>query len=115
MSQVNQTVRTTVAANSTEDNVLQGTKLENVPTDANYLVRLFATADAFDIEHELEADTDVLVQQSIVGDTDRRPQDPEDFLGEWPVTGGSKLFLKVVNNAGTAQVHTARIELIPIG
>jgi len=115
MAQVNQTVRTTVAANSTEDNVLQGTKLENVPTDANYLVRLFATADSFDIEHELEADTDVLVQQGIVGDTDRRPQDPEDFLGEWPVTGGSKLFLKVINGAGTSQVHTARIELVPIG
>jgi hypothetical protein len=113
---VNQTVRTNVAASTTEANVFEGTKLENVPTDANYLVRVFATASSFDVEHEIEADTDVLIQQGIVGDTDRRPQDPEDFLGEFPVTGGSKLFCKVVNNDGTnAQDHTIRVELVPMG
>ena len=115
MAQVNQTVRTTVAAGATEDNVLQGTKLENVPTDANYMVRLFATADSFDVKHELSADTDILVQKSIVGNDDRRPQDPEDFIGEWAVTGGSKLFLEVENGGGSSQIHTARIVLTPMG
>lgn len=114
--QVNQTVRTEVAADTTLDNVLAGTKLENVPTDSNYLVKVWGTADSFEIEHELEADTDVLIQPGIVGDTDRRPQDPEDFLGQWPVTGGSKLFLKVINNDDTnPHNHTVRVELVPMG
>jgi len=109
--QVNQTVRTSLSADETIDNVFQGTKLENVPTDGNYLVKLWATADSFDVLHELEADTDVLIQEGIVGNTDRRPQDPEDFLGAWAVTGGSKLFLRVKETGSSAAVHTARVEL----
>lgn len=110
--QVNQTVRTSLAAGESRDNVFQGTKLENVPTDGNYAVTVFATADSFEVEHELEADTDVLIQQGIVGDVDRRPIDPDDFLGQWAVSGGTKLFLRVVNNDGTnPHTHTVRVQL----
>lgn len=115
MPQVTQTVRTNIASNTTEDNVLENTKLENVPTDDAYMVTVLATASSFDVEHKLEADTDVLIQPSIVGDTDRRPQDPEDFIGEYAVTGGSKLFLEVTNNdASNPQDHTVTIVLTPM-
>jgi len=115
MPQVTQTVRTNVAASTTEENVLENTKLENVPTDDAYMVTVLAAASSFDVTHKLEADTDVLIQPSVVGDTDRRPQDPEDFIGEFAVTGGSKLFLEVTNaDSSTAQDHTVTIVLTPM-
>lgn len=114
MPKVNQIVRTELTANQSVDNVFAGSKLENVPTDANYLVRAWAVADSFNVEMQIEADTDVLFQRSIVGDTLRRPQDPEDFIGEWGVTGGSKLFCKVDETGGTAQEHIIKVELIPM-
>jgi hypothetical protein len=114
MPQVVQTIRVNPAANTTLPNILQDTKLENVPTDDNYMVEVFATADSFDVTHKLEADTDVLIQPSIVGDTDRNPIDPDDFVGSFAVTGGSKLFLEISNAAGTAQQYNVKIFLTPL-
>jgi hypothetical protein len=115
MQIVNQTLRENIAANTTEENILVGTKLENVPTDDNYRVTILAAASSFDVQHKVEADTDVLVQPSIVGDTDRKPIEPDDFVGEFDVTGGSKLFLEVVNNdASNPQDYTVTITLTPL-
>lgn len=107
MAQVTQTIRNEVAADTTEQNVLVGTKLENVPTDAQaYRVTVLAAADSFDLLHKLEADTDVAVQESVIGATDRKPVDPDDFVGEFLVSGGTKLFLQLTNTDG-ANPHTA--------
>jgi len=114
MAQVVQTIRNEVAANTTEANVLVGTKLENVPTDARaYRVTVLAAASSFDLVHKLEADTDVAVQESVIGDTDRKPVDPDDFVGSFLVTGGTKLFLQLTNNDDTnpqTATHTFYLE-----
>lgn len=114
MPQVVQTIRATVPAESTLSNVLENTKLENVPTDANYRVSILATASSFDVQHKVEADTDVLVQESIVGDTERKPLDPDDFVGEFLVTGGSKLFLQVSNGTAGDETYIVTIYLTPL-
>jgi len=114
MPQVVQTIRQNVGAGATLQNILQDTKLENVPTDDNYRVDVFSSASSFDVEHKLEADTDVLIQPSIVGDTDRNPIDPDDFVGSFAVTGGSKLFLQVSNSGGSAEDYNVKIFLTPL-
>jgi len=114
MPQVVQTIRVNVDADKTLPNVLQDTKLENVPTDDNYRLTVLSAASSFDVKHKLEADTDVLIQDSVVGDTDRKPLDPDDFVGEFMITGGSKLFLQVANGSGTAQDYTVTIFLTPL-
>lgn len=114
MPQVVQTIRVNIDAETTEANVLKNTKLENVPTDDNYRVSVLAAASSFDVTHKLEADTDVLIQDSIVGSTDRKPLDPDDFVGEFMITGGSKLFLQVSNTDTAAQDYTVTIFLTPL-
>lgn len=104
MPEVNQTILIDLEIDEVIDNALTGTKLENVPTDDDYLITLLATADAFDIEHELEADTDTLVQPSVIGDTLRNPVQPDDLVGRFMVTGGSKMFYKIEGGASAGQV-----------
>lgn len=114
MPQVVQTIRVAPGAGATLANILQDTKLENVPTDDNYRVDVFASASSFDVTHKLEADTDVLIQPSIVGDVDRNPIDPDDFVGSFAVTGGSKLFLEVQNAGGAAESYNVKVFLTPL-
>lgn len=114
MPQVVQTIRRNIATTSTLANILQDTKLENVPTDDNYRVTVLAAASSFDVTHKLEADTDVLIQESVVGATDRKPVDPDDFVGEFMVTGGSKLFLQLSNSGAAAEDYTVTIFLTPL-
>ncbi len=114
MPKVTQTIRTDIGANSVDDNILENTKVHNVPTDDDYAVTILATADSFNVEHKLEADTDVLVQQSPIGNDDRRPINPDDHIGTWAVTGGSKLFLRVEETGGAAQKATHTVILTPL-
>ena len=105
MPQIVQTIKTDITADSTIENALVGTKLENVPTDAMaYAVSILASADSFDVTHKVEADTDVAVQSSIIGDTLRKPVDPDDFVGQFMVSGGTKLFLEL-SNSDSANDH----------
>lgn len=105
MPEVVQTFVTNLTSGQTVQNALQGTKLENVPTDAQaYQVTVLATADDFAVEHILEADTDVAIQRSTIGNqsTLQRPKDPDDYVTSFLVSGGTKLYLEIDNTDGAA-------------
>lgn len=113
MPKITLTASVSVAANSTNDNVLQNTKVENVPVDDNYRVTFLATGSATGLLHTFEADTDIAVQESIAGAQNRVPLHPDDFVDEWDVRGGSKLFLKVENTTAGALTHFHTVVLTP--
>lgn len=110
---ITKTAKVDLSANETKANVLQGTKLENVPSGRNYDVRVYATASSDDVQHTLEADTDVAIQESIVGSQGRVPVKPDDFVDAFAVEGGSKLFLQVSETGGSAQTYYYSITLSP--
>lgn len=102
-------------AGETIQNALAGTKLENVPTDANYRLVLLASATSLDVEHSLSVDTDEAVQPSIVGDNGRKPIEPDDIVDVFKVEGGSKLYYTVSNNDGsTAHTLYYTLKMIPL-
>lgn len=93
------------------DNVLTGTKVENIPNDDNYRVRLSATSSVADTKHQLDADTDSLLQSSLASSQNRVPLVPDDYVGSWDVKGGSKLFLSL--DPASTGTYFFTIELIP--
>lgn len=101
--------------NETNPNALEGTKLENVPTDRNYDVTVYATADTADVRMSMDADTDVAIQDSLVSSQGRVPIVPDDFVESFAVTGGSKLFLELNETGGAAATFYYKIVLTPRG
>lgn len=99
--------------NETIANALEGTKLENVPSDRNYNVNVFATASTADVRMGMDADTDVAIQDSLVSSQDRVPLMPDDFVEAFAVTGGSKLFLELNETAGAEATFYYKIVLTP--
>lgn len=112
---ISKTDSVSLSANETNDNALQGTKLENVPTDRNYDVKVFATASSADVRMSMDADTDVAIQDSLVSSQDRVPIVPDDFVESFAVTGGSKLFLELNETGGSSATFYYKIVLIPRG
>lgn len=110
---ITKTEKVELAANEQIENVLEGTKLENVPTDRNYNVVVLAQATSLGVRHKIEADTDVAVQDSIVGDAGRVPIRPDDVVDTFAVEGGTKLFLQVNNTEASSQSYLFKITLIP--
>lgn len=102
-----------VAANTTEANVLGDTKVTNVPTDDNYRVSFLATGSASGLEHELSADVDTAIQKSVVSSQNRVPLPNEDFVDEFDVAGGSKLFLEVENTTAGPLTYFFTVILTP--
>lgn len=111
MQPIVQTIFTDLDINETIENALVGSKIENVPTDADYQVDVYATADFFGVEHQIEADVDIAVQRGVVGNTLRKPNLEDDYVASFVVTGGSKLFLRLFETDGVASqtIHTFRL------
>lgn len=110
---ITKTEKVSLEANETIANALEGTKLENVPSGRNYNVVVLAQASSDDVRHKVEADTDVAIQDSIVGSQDRVPIRPDDLVDIFAVEGGTKLFLELRETGGTAQSYYYKIILIP--
>lgn len=110
---ITKTEKVSLNANQTIQNALEGTKLENVPSGRNYAVIVLAQASSDDVRHKIEADTDVAVQDSIVGSQDRVPVRPDDLVDTFLVEGGTKLFLEVRETGNSAQTYYYKIILIP--
>jgi hypothetical protein len=110
---ITKTEKVSLDANETIDNILEGTKLENVPSGRNYNVVVLAQASSDDVRHKIEADTDVAVQDSIVGSQDRVPIRPDDLVDTFAVEGGTKLFVQARETGGSAQTYYYKIILIP--
>jgi hypothetical protein len=115
MAKVTESDSVEISAGSSDPNVLDNTRVENVPTDDDYLVRLLSQADDLDVRHTLEVDSQVAVQKSVVGSNGGRPVRPDDIITEVPVEGGSKLYLAVENqDNNNPHNYIYTVELIPL-
>lgn len=110
---ITKTEKVSLGANETIENALEGTKLENVPSGRNYNVTVLAQASSDDVRHKIEADTDVAVQDSLVGSQGRVPIRPDDLVDVFAVEGGTKLFLQLRETGGTSQTYYYKIILTP--
>jgi len=117
MAQSTEMKKVDLNAGESIDNVLSqvGSKLENIPTDANYRVTLAAQADSLDVEHSLSVDTDEAVQKSVVGSDGGTPRIPDDVVDQVAVEGGSKLYLSVDNtDSSGSHTYVYKLRITPL-
>jgi ABC-type uncharacterized transport system involved in gliding motility auxiliary subunit len=108
-----------IPANSTNPNVVANTKIENIPNDGLYQVELYATGSASGLRHQVDADTDIAVQESALGAGNVQvqatsPEQSEYFIDSFVVTGGSKLFVEVTNTTAGALTYFYAVRLTPL-
>ena len=101
-----------IPANATVKDVLQGTRIENVPKQAQvYGIEVYATSSATGIKHELFVDSQNAIERSLVSAANRVPEvDKDGVLGAF-VRGGSRLQLNVTNTTGTSQTYFLKLSL----
>jgi len=102
--------QTTVAANSTVNNVLTGQKYERSPVPA--LGVLFANGSAAGLQAELNVNGRSVTDQIQINTQNRLPVVPDDMaVDEWEAPEGALIQLKVSNTTGGALTFFWRIEL----
>lgn len=104
-----------VAANSTETDVLNGTRLENVPRRARaYRVDVYATASATGINHEAFADSDNFIESGAVSAQNRVPLKDRDRTASVLVTPGTRLQINATNTTGSAETYFLTVSANPV-
>jgi len=114
MKKTIQTVSVSVAATTTEPNILKDSRVENVPADDAYQVEVLATASQAGAKLTFDADNDTAIEESELSAQNRVPITPDDFIDSFIVAGGSKLFAEVNNTAGSATTIFMTIRLTPL-
>jgi len=95
---------TSIAANSTNDNVLTGQKFERPP--GNSLGKLWHTGSANGLEATLTVAASTVSDTMDVGAANRVPNDRDDVIvDEWPAGDGKLIQLRVQNTTGAALVY----------
>lgn len=91
-----------IGANASETDLLQGTRIARLPSNADHIVEVFATGAATGLEHELFVDQDAAIEKSLVSAQNRVPLLPDDLVTRVAVEGGSRLQLNVTNTTAGA-------------
>jgi len=101
---------TSVAANSTVNNVLSGEKYERPPGDA--LGALYATGSAAGLTCELNVNGAAVSDTLTVNTQNRLPVVPDDLvIDEWEAPQGGLIQLQASNSTGGALTFNWRVEL----
>lgn len=103
----------TVAANTTVENILGG-KVAEFLTE-NSVIRVFMSAAAVGINASFLVGTESLVQDQEISNSNRFPQDPEDFLAESGGLEGDRILIALRNTTGAGIVVNTRVSLEPVG
>jgi len=102
-----------VAANTTLENILAGKVHEFL--QENSVVRVFLSAAAVGVNASFLVGSESQVQDQEVSDSNRFPQDPEDFLTESGGLESDRLLISLRNTTGAAIVVKTRVSIEPIG
>lgn len=104
-----------IAANTTENDILQGTRLENVPRRGRaYRVDMYATATNTGLTHEAFADSDNFVESGAVSSANRVPLKDRDRVASVLVTPGTRLQINATNTTGSAETYFLTISANPV-
>jgi len=102
-----------IAANSTNPNVLTGLKYERSPQDS--IGACFNTGSATGLQADLNVGGYSVSDTINVGSANRTPVVPDDLLiDDWDAPHGDLIQLKVENTTAGALVYQFRIELLLI-
>lgn len=102
-----------VAANSTNSNVITGQKYERSPGDA--VGAVYNTGSATGLRAALNVGGIAVSDTINVGAANRTPVVPDDLLvDEWEAPEGALIQLQVENTTGGALVYQWRIELVEL-
>lgn len=102
-----------IAANSTNSNVLTGQKYERSPGDA--LGSVYNTGSATGLRAALNVGGLAVSDSVNVGAANRTPIVPDDLLvNDWPAPAGALIQLQVENTTAGALVYQWRVELLEL-
>ena len=106
---------TSVAANSVNDNVLQGSQFEYLPFDAQVEFGLCGDANGADLRVDVYSGQDVLLENSPMSAQNRIPIYPDDYNLVDVAAAGERLKVRVRNtNAATARSINFAVRITPI-
>ncbi len=105
------TDRRSVAANTTEPNVLSGKAQEFVQEPS--IIRLFCTGSAVGLFYTFLCGTEVVLEDQEVSAANRFPIVPDDYVAECGALPGDRIVVKVRNSTGAAITAFTRVEVNP--
>lgn len=103
-------IETSVAANSTEDNVLNGQRFERAPFDG--FMKIYSTGSAAGLREEINVGGRSISPRMIVNAQNRSPVVPDDLrIDEVPVYTGELIQISATNTTAGALTYRLRVEL----
>ncbi len=104
-----ETVEISIAANTRNRNVLDGTRFQRVG-DTPQLITIFDTGSAAGLNREFGVNSDTAVALGAVNANNRIPLDPDDKVADGiEAAAGANLFLPVENTTAGALTYRARL------
>lgn len=103
-------IEVSIAANSTNENVLSAAQYKTVPF--NSLIRLLDTGSAAGLRRGLTVSGTSIINRGVVSSQNRVPLDPDDtVVSEVEAFQGQELFLSVENTTAGALTYRAKVWL----
>lgn len=103
---------TSVAANSTVDNVLSGSAWEYLPYNAALEFGLVASATGLVVT--LISGSDLIMEESPISIQNRFPIKPDDFVARDVARAGEKLIVRVRNTTAGALTLFSSVDVTPV-
>lgn len=101
-------IEVAIAANSTNNNVLQGEQYQTIPFDA--VLKLLETGSAAGLRRTLNVAGRSIISRGFVNSQNRTPIEPDDVvIGDVEAYQGQQVFLQVENTTAGALTYRARI------
>lgn len=101
-----------VAANQTVANLLSGSIYEYLPFDCYVEIALNASASG--LQAQVVSGSDVLQEQGNMGNQNRFPVYPDDFILQDYAAAGDRLVLRVTNTTAGAITTFYAVKLTPV-
>lgn len=105
----------TVAANTTVENILAGKLHEFISGMNAARIRVFISAAAAGITASCLTGGESFAQDQAVSNSNRFPQDPEDFYAEMAGMMGDRITVGLRNSTGAGIVVNTRVTVDAIG
>lgn len=105
----------TVAANTTVENILAGKLHEFISGMGAAAIRVFISAAAAGVNASCLVGGESFAQDQAVSNSNRFPQDPEDFFVQMGGIQGDRITVGLRNTTGAGIVVQTRVEVTAAG
>lgn len=108
------TVRNSIAAGASVDNVLTGSQFERMPYNAQIAIGINADANGHEVLCDVYSGTDVLAEGLPLNSQDRVPVNPDDFNLQDVIGYMEQLKIKLRNTGAGAHVVFTSVMITPL-